>query len=125
LFIQLQITLNSAKPPRASFNASNTVRKPVTSTLVLCEVSWVLEAVGRQGYIKPTLEKILSYRTLQVLDFDTDDLLVGASNMETYGIDFNDGVNVSMMTKADISEVYSNDDKKHLGKIDFLKLIFE
>ncbi|MFQ5711395.1 MAG: type II toxin-antitoxin system VapC family toxin [Candidatus Geothermarchaeales archaeon] len=96
----------------------------VTSTLVLCEVSWVLEAVGRQGDIKPTLEKILSFRALQVLDFDADDLLVGASNMETYGIDFNDGVNVSMMTEAGISEVYSNDEK-HLGKIDFLKLIFE
>jgi len=29
----------------------------VTSTLVLCEVAWVLKAMGKQGDIKPTLEK--------------------------------------------------------------------
>jgi len=96
----------------------------VTSTLVLCEVSWVLEAMGRQGDIKSTLEKILSFRSLEVVGFDVDDLLVGASNMEFYGVDFNDGLNVAVMTRIGISEVYSND-VKHLGKIDFLKLIFE
>jgi len=96
----------------------------VTSTLVLCEVSWVLEAMGRQGDIKSTLEKILSFRSLEVADFDADDLLVGASNMEFYGVDFNDGLNVAVMTRIGVSEVYSND-VKHLGKIDFLKLIFE
>jgi predicted nucleic acid-binding protein len=31
--------------------------KTVTSTLVLCEVAWMLEAMGKQGDIKPTLEK--------------------------------------------------------------------
>lgn len=96
----------------------------VTSTLVLCEVSWVLEAMGRQGDIKSTLEKILSFRSLGVVDFDADDLLVGASNMEFYGVDFNDGLNVAVMTRIGVSEIYSND-VKHLGKIDFLKLIFE
>ncbi|MBE3116790.1 type II toxin-antitoxin system VapC family toxin, partial [Candidatus Bathyarchaeota archaeon] len=34
----------------------------LTSTLVLCEVAWVLEAMGRQGDIKATLEKIMSFR---------------------------------------------------------------
>ena len=96
----------------------------VTSTLVLCEVSWVLEAMGRQGDIKSTLEKILSFRSLAVEKFDADDMLVGASNMEFYGVDFNDGLNVAVMTRIGVSEVYSND-VKHLGKIDFLKLIFE
>jgi predicted nucleic acid-binding protein len=96
----------------------------VTSTLVLCEVSWVLEAMGRQGDIKSTLEKILSFRSLEVVGFDVDDLFVGASNMEFYGVDFNDGLNVAVMTRIGVSEVYSND-VKHLGKIDFLKLIFE
>jgi predicted nucleic acid-binding protein len=96
----------------------------VTSTLVLCEVSWVLEAMGRQGDIKSTLEKILSFRSLEVVGFDADDLFVGASNMEFYGVDFNDGLNVAVITRIGVSEVYSND-VKHLGKIDFLKLIFE
>ncbi|MCK4474742.1 PIN domain-containing protein, partial [Candidatus Bathyarchaeota archaeon] len=52
----------------------------VTTTLVLCEISWVLEAMGRQGDIKSTLEKILSYKNLEVVGFETDDLLVGANN---------------------------------------------
>jgi predicted nucleic acid-binding protein len=95
----------------------------VTSTLVLCEVSWVLEAMGRQGDIKPTLEKILSYKSLEVVGFDEDDLLVGANNMGLYGIDFNDGINVAVMTRMGIFELYSND-YKHLGKVDFLRLFF-
>ena len=96
----------------------------ITSTLVLCEVAWVLEAMGRQGDIKPTLEKIMSYQTLDVVDFSGDDLLMGANNMSAEQIDFNDGVNLALMMRLGISEVYSND-QKHLGKLDFLKLIFE
>lgn len=96
----------------------------VTTTLVLCEVSWVLEAMGRQGDIKSTLEKILSYKNLEVVGFETDDLLVGANNMRLYGIDFNDGLNVAVMTKIGVLEAYSND-FKHLGKLDFIKLVFE
>jgi predicted nucleic acid-binding protein len=95
----------------------------ITSTLVLCEIAWVLEAMGRQGYIKPTLEKILSYKSLKVVDFDEDDLLMGASNMAVENIDFNDGVNLALMMRLDVSEVYSND-LKHLGKLDSLRLVF-
>ena len=96
----------------------------ITSTLVLCEVAWVLEAMGRQGDIKPTLEKLMSYPILDVLDFNEDDLLIGANNMSTEQIDFNDGVNLALMMRLGILEVYSND-QKHLGKLGFLKLIFE
>ena len=96
----------------------------LTSTLVLCEVAWVLEAMGRQGDIKPTLEKIMSYKTLKVADFCQDDLLIGANNMSTENIDFNDGVNLAIMNRTGIREVYSND-QKHLGKLDSVTLIFE
>jgi len=96
----------------------------VTSTLVLCEVAWVLEAMGRQSDIKPTLEKILSYPTLEVINISQDDLLIGANNMDTEKIDFNDGVNLALMMRAGVSEVYSND-QKHLGKLGFVKLLFE
>lgn len=96
----------------------------LTSTLVLCEVAWVLEAMGRQGEIKPVLEKILSYRALEVVGFDADDLLVGANNMAAHHIDFNDGVNVAVMERFGATEVYSNDNR-HLGQIDYLQLIFE
>ena len=96
----------------------------VTSTLVLCEVAWVLEAMGKQGNSKPTLEKITSYKSLTVVDFSGDDLLMGANNMTAESIDFNDGVNLALMRRLDVSEVYSND-QKHLGKLEFLKLVFE
>jgi len=98
--------------------------RAVTSTLVLCEVAWVLEAMGRQGDIKQTLEEIMSYRTLEIVACTQDDLLVGASNMATENIDFNDGVNLALMMRLGICEVYSND-QKHLGKLDYLKLIFK
>ncbi|MBS7622323.1 type II toxin-antitoxin system VapC family toxin [Candidatus Bathyarchaeota archaeon] len=95
-----------------------------TSTLVLCEVAWVLEAMGRRGEIKPTLEKILSYKSLKVIGFDESDILMGANNMVAHNTDFNDGLNVAIMLRSGITEVYSND-YKHLGKLDFLRLIFE
>lgn len=96
----------------------------VTSTLVLCEVAWVLEAMGRQGDIKTILEMILSYDNLEVVAFDPDDLLVGANNMGVYRLDLNDGANVSIMERINISEAYSNDEK-HLGKVDSIRLVFE
>jgi predicted nucleic acid-binding protein len=95
----------------------------VTSTLVLCEIAWVLEAMGKQGDIEPTLEKILSYKTLKIIEISSDDLLIGANNMAICKVDFNDGVNLAVMTRLCISEIYSND-QKHLGKLDFLKIIF-
>jgi predicted nucleic acid-binding protein len=50
--------------------------------------------------------------------------MVGANNMAVYGLDFNDGVNVALVANRGVSEIYSND-HAHLGKIEFLKLIFE
>ena len=95
----------------------------ITSTLVLCEVAWVLEAMGRQGNIKPALEKILSYKSLEIVDFDEDDLFIAANNMSEENVNFNDGLNLALISRMGITEVYSND-KKHLGKIDSLKIIF-
>jgi len=95
-----------------------------TSTLVLCEVAWVLEAMGRQGDVKSTLEKILSYKSLKVVGFDEADILMGANNMVAHNTDFNDGLNIAIMLRTGICEVYSND-YKHLGRLDFLRLVFE
>ena len=36
-----------------------------TSTIVQLEIAWVLEAMGKQGQIESTLEKILSYKALK------------------------------------------------------------
>ena len=96
----------------------------VTSTLTLCEVAWVFEAMGKQGDIKPTLEKILSYSTLHIEPFDTDDLVVGANLMVTHRLDFNDAVNVAIMERLGVDEAYTNDEK-HLGRLGFIRVIFE
>jgi predicted nucleic acid-binding protein len=95
-----------------------------TSTLVLCEVAWVFEAMGRQGDIKPTIEKILSYSTLHIEPFDTDDLIVGANLMTTHRLDFSDAVNIAIMERLDINEAYTNDEK-HLGRLGFIRTVFE
>ena len=79
--------------------------------------------MGKQGDIEPTLEKILSYKTLKAVEITSDDLVIGANNMAIHKLDFNDGVNIALMARLNISEVYSND-QKHLGKLDFLKTIF-
>lgn len=92
--------------------------------LLLCEVAWVFEAMGRQGDIKPTLEKILSYTVLRVMPFDSDDLIVGANLMATHRLDFNDAINVAIMERLGISEVYTNDEK-HLGRLGFIRAVFE
>ncbi len=94
------------------------------TTLVLCEVAWVFEAMGRQGDIKPTLEKMLSYSTLHIEPFDTDDLIVGANFMATHRLDFNDAVNVAIMERLGITEAYTNDEK-HLGSLGFINTVFE
>jgi len=96
----------------------------LTSTLVLCEVAWVLEAMGRQGDISSTIEKILSYKSLRVADFGAEDLVMGSVNLTNYRIDFNDGVNLAVMERNGVKEVYSNDER-HLGRVDSLRLVFE
>jgi predicted nucleic acid-binding protein len=96
----------------------------LTSTLVLCEVAWVLEAMGRQGDISSTIEKILSYESLRVTDFGAEDLVMGSVNLTNYRIDFNDGVNIAVMERNGVKEVYSNDER-HLGRVDSLRLVFE
>jgi predicted nucleic acid-binding protein len=95
-----------------------------TSTLVLCEVAWVFEAMGRQGDIKPTIEKVLSYSTLHIEPFDIDDLIVGANLMTTHRLDFSDAVNIAIMERLDINETYTNDEK-HLGRLGFIRTVFE
>ena len=81
----------------------------ITSTLVLCEIASVLEAMGKQGDIKPTLEKRMLDQTLEVIDFSEDDLTDWREQHVCGDIDFNDGVNLALMMRTGVSEVYSND----------------
>ncbi|MCW4046449.1 MAG: hypothetical protein NWE99_02655 [Candidatus Bathyarchaeota archaeon] len=66
---------------------------------------------------------MMSYKALEVVSFSSDDLLVGANNMIAENLDFNDGVNLALMMRLGVTEVYSND-QKHFGKVEALKLIF-
>jgi predicted nucleic acid-binding protein len=98
--------------------------RAATSTIVLCEVAWVMEAMGKQADIKNVLENILSFDSIEVLSFTEEDLLRGSSHMISSRLDFNDGVNLAIIYRVGIGEIYSND-TKHLGKLDFPKLVFE
>ena len=96
----------------------------LTSTLVLCEVAWVLDARGAQGDIKATLEKMLSYRSMRVVPVEPDDLLVGASYMAQYGLDFNDAVNLAMMERCRVTKIYTND-KRRFGGLEHVEAVWE
>lgn len=98
--------------------------KALTSTLVLCEVAWVLEARGAQGDIRSVLEKMLSYRSMRVVPVEADDLLVGATYMAQYGLDFNDAVNLAIMERCRVMKVYTND-KRHFGRLEHVDAVFE
>ena len=67
---------------------------------------------------------MLSYSVLHVEPFDTDDLVVGANLMATHRLDFNDAVNVAIMERLGINDAYTNDEK-HLGRLGFIRAIFE
>ncbi len=116
--------------PRFGLTSKNILKRieqgeeATTSTLVICEVAWVFEAMGRQGDIKSTIEKILSYSTLHIEPFDADDLIVGANLMTTHRLDFNDAVNIAIMERLGINETYTNDER-HLGRLGFIRSVFE
>jgi predicted nucleic acid-binding protein len=59
-----------------------------------------------------------------VADFGAEDLVMGSVNLTNYRIDFNDGVNLAVMERNGVKEVYSNDER-HLGRVDSLRLVFE
>jgi predicted nucleic acid-binding protein len=80
--------------------------------------------MGRQGDIKQTLEKILSYPSIEVAGFDSDDLIVGSSLISAHRVDFNDVVNLAIMERMGITEMYSNDEK-YLDRLGFIRTIFE
>ena len=95
-----------------------------TSSLVLLEVAWVLEARGVQGAIKETLEKILSFEHLNIETVLVDDLLVGATYMPQLGLEYNDAVNLAVMERCGCDRVYTND-RRHLGRVERLVTVFE
>lgn len=61
---------------------------------------------------------------LEVACFDEYEIFVGANNMAVYHVDFYDGVNAAIIGRLSVTEAYSND-RKHLGEVGFLQLIFE
>lgn len=84
----------------------------------------MLESKGVQSQIKPTLERISSINNLEVVGFSLDDMFVAATYLTKYGLDFNDAVNLSIITRLNLPLCYTND-KIHLGKIDLVETRFE
>jgi len=70
------------------------------------------------------LEKILSYESIEVAPVEADDLLVGATYMAQYGLDFNDAVNLAILERGRVSGVYTNDGR-HLGRVEQFVTVFE
>ncbi|MCW4048878.1 MAG: type II toxin-antitoxin system VapC family toxin [Candidatus Bathyarchaeota archaeon] len=98
--------------------------KAATSTLVLCEVAWILESRGRQSSIKPTLDIIHSFENIEIIEFTSDDLLVAATTLLKHNLGFNDAVNLAIMEREGITSIYTND-MKHLGRIESIQTVFK
>jgi predicted nucleic acid-binding protein len=130
-FIDTNVFIYAATAHPKFGETSGTILKRVedgeraaTSTIVLCEVAWVMEAMGKQGKIRDLLGNILSFKNIEVLGFTEEDLLRGSSYMISKRLDFNDAVNLAIILREGITEIYSND-IKHLGRLEFPKLVFE
>jgi len=59
-----------------------------------------------------------------VVPVEPDDLLVGATYMAQYGLDFNDAVNLAMMERCRVTKIYTND-KRHFGGLEHVEAVWE
>lgn len=94
----------------------------VTSTVVVDEVCVFLEMHGRSREIPVALSSIRSYVSMEVVSFALEDMAKASKLVEQYGIDWHDCLNVVLMKKRGVEEVYSND--RHFDKVEGIKRIF-
>jgi len=89
-----------------------------TSSLVISEIEWVLRYAYKQdkNEIVRYLKKILSTE----MEIDNKKLLINALNFyENSNVDWTDCLNMFLVKKAKINQVYSYD--KGLNKFDWIK----
>jgi len=94
----------------------------VTSTVVVDEVCVFLEMHGRSREIPGVLSSIRSYVSMKVVSFGVEDMAKASRLVEEYGMDWHDCLNVALMRKCGVEEVYSND--RHFDKVEGIKRIF-
>mgnify|MGYP001100243016 CR=1 FL=1 len=94
----------------------------VTSTVVVDEVCVFLEMHGRSGEIPGALSSIRSYVSMEVVSFEVEDMARASRFVEEYRMDWHDCLNVALMKKHGVEEVYSND--RHFDKVEGVKRIF-
>jgi len=94
----------------------------VTSTVVVDEVCVFLEMHGRSREISEVLSSIRSYVSMKVVSFGVEDMAKASRLVEEYGMDWHDCLNVALMRKHGVEEVYSND--RHFDRVEGVKRIF-
>lgn len=94
----------------------------VTSTVVIDEVCIFLEMHGRRGEIPVALSSIRSYMSMKVVSFALEDMAKASQLVERFRMDWHDCLNVALMKKYGVEEVYSND--RHFDKVEGIRRIF-
>jgi len=94
----------------------------ITSTVVVDEVCIFLEMHGRSREIPLALSSIRSYVSMDVVSFVLEDMAKASRFVEKYRMDWHDCLNIILMKKYGIEEVYSND--KHFDKVEGIGRIF-
>lgn len=94
----------------------------VTSTLVVDEVCVFLEMHGRFREIPLALSSIRSYVSMNVVSFAFEDMAKASKLVEQYRMDWHDCLNVVLMKKYGVEEVYSND--RHFDRVEGIRRIF-
>jgi predicted nucleic acid-binding protein len=93
-----------------------------TSTLVLMEICWYLEADRNYNRMKQVTEQITKSR-LYILNIKTDDILKAVEMKNTYtNIDLNDLINYTLLKREDLKHIYTND--AHYRKLPETELHF-
>jgi len=94
----------------------------LTSTVVVDEVCVFLEMHGRSGEISEVLSSIRSYVSMEVVSFGVEDMARASRLVEEFKMDWHDCLNVALMRKCGVEEVYSND--RHFDRVEGVKRIF-
>lgn len=94
----------------------------MTSTVVADEVCVFLEMHGRSREIPVALSSVRSYLSMEVVSFVLEDMAKASQLVGEYRMDWHDCLNVVLMKKYGVEEVYSND--RHFDKVEGIRRIF-
>ncbi|MFQ6085715.1 MAG: type II toxin-antitoxin system VapC family toxin [Candidatus Bathyarchaeia archaeon] len=106
----------AVKSPKDDFETSKKIlrrieggEEAVTSTAVLQEVIDWLEYSDRREQVRDFIIAVNSYATLRKVETTWEDMLGALDHVKDYDLSFVDGVNLQIMRRNGIREIYSND----------------